>query len=54
VNGLPLARCLDRLHEVFCRYGSAPLRRDLTRARALLPDMSGRTYPQIVAALGDG
>jgi hypothetical protein len=54
VNGQPLARCLDRLHEVFCRYGSAPLRRDLTRARALLPDLPGRTYPQIVAALGDG
>jgi len=51
VNGQPLARCLDRLQEVFCRYGSAPLRRDLTRVRALLPDMSGRTYPQIMAAL---
>lgn len=54
VNGQPLTRCLDRLQEVFCRYGSAPLRRDLSRARALLPDLSGRTYPQIVAALGDG
>jgi hypothetical protein len=51
VNGQPLAHCLDRLQEVFCRYGSAQLRRDLTRVRAALPDMSGRAYPQIVAAL---
>jgi hypothetical protein len=53
VNGQPLARCLDRLQETFCRYGSAPLQRDLTRVRAALPDLSGRTYPQIVAALSD-
>jgi hypothetical protein len=54
VHGRPLADCLDRVQAVFERFGSAPLRRDLTRVRGLLPELGGLTYPQIVASLGTG
>ena len=43
---------LDRLHGVFAARGSQALRADLARARELLPDLGGRTYLQITAALG--
>jgi hypothetical protein len=52
VHGVPMAACLDRLHDVFASFGSATLRADLTSARAALPDPAGLTYPQIIAALG--
>jgi hypothetical protein len=54
VNGQPVAHCVNRLQEVFTRYGSAELRRDLIRVRTVVPELSGRTYPQIVAALTGG
>ncbi|WP_283138995.1 hypothetical protein [Rhizohabitans arisaemae] len=52
LDGEPLPERLDRLHQVFARFASPALRRDLDQARRLLPDPSGRTYPQIIDALG--
>jgi len=37
---------------VFASHASQALRADLARARELLPDLGGRTYAEIVAALG--
>jgi hypothetical protein len=48
----PLMTSVDRLHMALAGSASAPLRTDLDRARAVLPDLGGLTYPQIVAALG--
>jgi hypothetical protein len=53
LGGKPLPQCMDRLEAVLSRFGSAPLRRDLDRVRAMLPDLRGLTYPQIMAALSD-
>jgi hypothetical protein len=52
IHGRPLHECLDRMQATFERFGSAPLRRDLARVRAMLPDLGGLTYPQIVDSLG--
>ena len=43
---------VDRLHLALAGSASAPLRADLDRVRAVLPDLGGLTYRQIVAALG--
>ena len=50
--GEPLTAVVDRLHAVFASHASQALRADLARARELLPDLGGRTYAEIVAALG--
>lgn len=52
VNGEPLASCLGRIHDAFAAQAGPQLRRALGSARAALPDLAGRTYPQIIAALG--
>lgn len=52
LHGRPLSNVLDRLHQAFARFAGAELKADLDRARASLPDLAGRTYPQIVDALG--
>jgi hypothetical protein len=52
LSGEPLMTSVDRLHLALAGGASAPLRADLDRARAVLPDLGGLTYPQIVAALG--
>jgi hypothetical protein len=52
VYGQPLSACIDRVHAMIARYASARLRRDLDEFRASLPDLAGRTYPQILDALG--
>ncbi|HEY6798912.1 MAG TPA: hypothetical protein VI248_29885 [Kineosporiaceae bacterium] len=54
LNGVPLAECVDRLQEVFGRFGSSHLRADLTRARSVLPDVSGLSYGQFIDALDAG
>lgn len=51
VNGLPMPACLDRIQQAFARFGSARLRGDLKRLRAVLPDPAGLTYPQIITTL---
>ncbi|MFB9237867.1 hypothetical protein ACFFWC_20275 [Plantactinospora siamensis] len=51
VNGQPLSDCLGRIHDAFAAQGSPPLRAALRAARDALPDLAGRTYPEIVAAL---
>jgi hypothetical protein len=48
----PLMTSVDRLHVVLVRSASEQLRADLDRVRAVLPDLDGLTYAQIVAALG--
>jgi hypothetical protein len=50
--GEPLTAVVDRLHAVFASHVPQALRADLARARELLPDLGGRTYAEIVAALG--
>ncbi len=50
--GEPLMTSVDRLHVALARSASEQLRADLDRARAVLPDLGGLTYSQIVAALG--
>jgi hypothetical protein len=52
VHGRPVADCLDRIAAAFARFGSAVLRADLLRVRPAVPDLGGRTYPQIIHALG--
>ena len=54
LSGRPLAEVLDRVRDAFARHGSAALRRDVEAVRALLPDLGGLTYPQVVAHLGGG
>lgn len=51
LSGVPLMTCVDRLADVLAREGSPALRDGLVRARALLPDLAGLSYPEIVAAL---
>ncbi|MEU7867122.1 hypothetical protein [Dactylosporangium sp. NPDC049140] len=51
VNGAPLAECVARLHAVLARRGGAELRGALDRIDGRLPDLAGRTYPQLLAAL---
>jgi len=50
--GEPLMRSVDRLHTVVARSASEHLRTDLDRVRAVMPDLAGLTYAEIVAALG--
>ncbi|HKE97909.1 MAG TPA: hypothetical protein VKG45_03115 [Actinomycetes bacterium] len=52
LDGEPLMRAVDRVRAALARSGSAALRTDLERVRAVLPDLGGRSYAQIVAALG--
>ena len=54
VNGQPLRACLGRMHVVIDRFASPGLSRDLVRLAALLPDLGGLTYPQVIDALGTG
>jgi hypothetical protein len=50
--GEPLMDSVDRVRVALARGGSQHLRADLERARAVLPDLGGRSYAQLVAALG--
>ena len=52
LNGRPLMECIDRVLEALSRAASPGLRDALVQARALLPDLAGLAYPEIVAALG--
>ncbi len=52
LNGRPPSEVIDRLCAVLARFASSALRADLERVRPLLPELGGRTYPQLVAALG--
>lgn len=51
LNGRPLMECVDRIKAALGRAGSPGLRDALERARAVLPDVAGLTYAEIVAAL---
>jgi hypothetical protein len=52
VGGRPLLDCLDELIAVLAARGSARLRADMERVRRVLPDVGGRTLPEIMFALG--
>jgi len=52
LHGHPVRRTLEQMREVLLRFGSPRLRADLERAQDALPDPGGRTYPQLIAALG--
>ena len=54
LNGRPLRASLDRMHAVLERFASQGLSRDLARLAALLPEVGGLTYPQLIEALGSG
>jgi hypothetical protein len=54
LNGRPIRACLDRMHDVLDRFASPRLSRDLARLAALLPEVGGLTYPQLIEALGTG
>jgi hypothetical protein len=54
LHGRPLSRSLDQMHEVLVRFASKGLKDDLERARQVLPDPAGMTYPQLIDALGSG
>lgn len=51
LNGRPLTECVDGLVAELTRAGSPGLRTALDRARAVLSDLAGRTYSEIVAGL---
>ncbi len=52
LNGRPLMQCVDGVAAALSRAASPGLRDALERVRAVLPDLAGLTYSQIVAALG--
>ena len=54
VNGQPLRAALTRMRGTLDRFASPRLSRDLARLDALLPDLAGRTYGQIIDSLGTG
>jgi hypothetical protein len=51
VNGQPLNTCLDTVYAALRMPASEGLRAALDRLRQTLPDLAGRTYPQILADL---
>jgi hypothetical protein len=52
INGRSPNDCLDHVHTVLDRYASSRLSEGLTQISAALPTLAGRTFPQVVAALG--
>src|SRR5205085_2418993 len=54
IHGQPLRACLDRMHAVIERFASPRLSRDLARLDALLPEVGGLTYGEIIEAFGTG
>ena len=54
LNGRPIRSCLDRMHEIIDRFASPGLSRDLARLAAMVPDLAGRTYGQLIDSLGTG
>jgi hypothetical protein len=51
LHGQPLASCVDRLYDVFHRFASPQLQRDLARAHDGLPELGGLSYEGICSAL---
>ncbi|MGI5401109.1 hypothetical protein ACQEVG_16930 [Streptomyces sp. CA-135486] len=52
LNGRRLLECADELITALSARGGLPLRTDLERVRSILPDIGGRTLPEIIFALG--
>jgi hypothetical protein len=52
INGRPLSEAFHRIADAFAPYASPGLRHDLAAAKAVLPDLAGMTYPQILTAFG--
>lgn len=51
LNDKPLSACIDRVCSILDRFGSAPLRRDLTEARTGLPELGGLSFDGVCRAL---
>jgi hypothetical protein len=54
INGRPLTECITRVMRIFMRYASPDFAHDLARQTAPPADLSGLTYPQMLAALRAG
>jgi hypothetical protein len=54
VNGQPVRAALTRMRATLDRFASPRLSKDLAHLDALLPDVAGLTYPQIIDSLGTG
>lgn len=54
LNGRPIRACLDRMHAVIDRFASPELSRDLAQLAVLVPELTGRTYRQLIDSLGTG
>jgi hypothetical protein len=52
VSGIPVRTCVDRLAAVLIERGSPALAEDLRQLRTVLPDIGGRTVPEILVAFG--
>src|SRR2546430_7250389 len=52
INGTPIATCVDRLATTLIERGSPALAEDLGQLRAVLPDIGGRTVPEMLVAFG--
>jgi hypothetical protein len=52
VHGQPIGRCIEQVYQLFAQSATARLRRDLERARSLLPNLAGCTYGEIIDDLG--
>ncbi|HYT77206.1 MAG TPA: hypothetical protein VEL79_20790 [Vicinamibacterales bacterium] len=53
IDGQPIAACISRIAGVFLPYGSAALRVDVARLRAVLPPIDGLSYSELVSAVAD-
>lgn len=51
LNDKPLSACVDRVCSILDRFGSAPLRRDLTEVHAGLPELGGLSFDGVCRAL---
>jgi hypothetical protein len=54
VNGQPVRAALSMMRATLDRFASPRLSGDLARLDAVLPDVAGLTYPEIIDSLGTG
>jgi hypothetical protein len=51
LEGRSLDDCMEAFARALFRFGSEPLRRDLAAVRPTLPELAGRSYDELLAAL---
>jgi hypothetical protein len=52
ISGTPVATCVDRFAGTLIERGSPGFAEDLRQLRAVLPDIGGRTVPEMLVAFG--